>query len=182
MIRLLSGVTRKGSRLVYPSDGPFELTAKEEKHLVETGSAEYVTEAPGTDVATAPVGPDAQEAGANLPATVSVPEGQETPHSVCPAASPAPHDEGKNQAGVPEGSEDDTMDLPDCVVVIDGHMTVESLLKMTKNDLLSLAADMDLKVNDKMSKSTIAALISDVEVGYDEDAILPDLSQEDPAV
>ena len=180
MIRLLAGVTRKGSRLVYPSDGPFELTAKEEQHLVKTGAAEFVTEAPQTGVATPPVDPEAPEAGDN-PESKSAPEGQETPSSAAPTASPAPaHDDVGDQADVPEGDEDDTMDLPDGVAVVDGHMTVDSLLKMTKNDLLALAADMDLKANSKMSKDTIAIMISEVEVSVDDEAGLPELSQEDP--
>lgn len=145
--------------------------------------AKSPTEAPQTGVATPPVDPSAPEVGDNIPESKSAPEGQETPSSadVPVPTTPLP-DTGSGKADVPDGDEDDAMDLPDGVVIVDGHMTVDSLLKMTKNDLLALAADMDLKANDRMTKDAIAIMISEVEVSVDGEAGLPELSQEDPTV
>lgn len=125
--------------------------------------AKSPTEALQTGVATPPVDPAAPEAGNDTPG----------------AGEPVEDD-----PETPDEAEEETEDvaIPDCIEVRDGHMTVKSLLTMTKADLLTLAREMDLNVNDKMSKGTIANLISEIEVGVDDEAVLPELSQEEPTV
>ncbi|MBR4193758.1 MAG: hypothetical protein IKQ54_05460 [Oscillospiraceae bacterium] len=144
MIQMISGFTGVGTKLMGPKDGPFELPPEAEKRLVERGVAEYV----GTALASPPA-----DDGESAPA----PTGENTSGAVEPAeaplAPPAEHDEP-----APE----------DCIDIVDGHMTVESLMKLTRADMEALAEDLGLDVKKCKNKSEIAALIAQVEVGLDE--------------
>jgi len=46
MIHMISGATRIGSRIVTPSDPPFDATPEIEARLVRSGNAEYVCDTP----------------------------------------------------------------------------------------------------------------------------------------
>lgn len=143
MIQMISGFTGVGTKLMGPKDGSFELPPEAEKRLVERGVAEYV----GTALASPPA-----DDGESAPA----PTGENTSGAVEPAEAPlAP----------PAAAEPDSKD---CIDIVDGHMTVESLMTMTRADMEALAEDLGLDVKKCKNKSEIAALIAQVEVGLDE--------------
>lgn len=144
MIQMICGYTGVGTKLVGPKDGPFELTPEAEKRLVERGVAEYATKALASPPA--PAGESAPEVpGVNTSETEEPAE--------APLAPPAEHDEPASE---------------DCIDIVDGHMTVESLMTMTRADMEALAEDLGLDVKKCKNKSEIAALIAQVEVGLDE--------------
>ena len=115
MIRMINGFTGIERRLVGPKDGPFELPPENEKRLVELGVAEYVESAVAKDVAAAGDTGTA-EPGANT--------GLEENAAESTQAAPA------------DVALDDCIDFDE-----DGHMTVESLMKMTRANLEALAED-----------------------------------------
>ena len=124
-------------------DGPFNVPDAEAKRLVELGVAEYATKA----LASPPA-----PAGENALEIVNTSD-QEYPAET-PLAPPTEPDEP-----APE----------DCIDIVDGHMTVESLMKMTRADMEALAEDLGLdNVKKCKNKSEITALIAQVEVGLDE--------------
>ena len=143
MIQMICGYTGVGTKLVGPKDGPFELSPEAEKRLVERGVAEYATKPLASPPA--PAGENALE----VPG-VNTSEGEQ------PAEAPlAPPAEAEP-------------DPKDCIDIVDGHMTVESLMTMTRADMEALAEDLGLDVKKCKNKSEIAALIAQVEVGLDE--------------
>lgn len=144
MIQMICGYTGIGTKLVGPKDGPFELTPEAEKRLVERGVAEYATKA----LASPPA-----PAGENAP---EVP-GVNTSEAEQPAEAPlAPRAEPYEPA--PE----------DCIDIVDGHMTVESLMELTRADMEALAEDLGLDVKKCRNKGEIAALIAQVEIDPDQ--------------
>lgn len=144
MIQMICGYTGVGTKLVGPKDGPFELSPEAEKRLVDRGVAEYATKALASPPA--PAGENAPE----VPG-VNTSEGEQ------PAEAPlAPHAEPDEPA--PE----------DCIDIVDGHMTVESLMKLTRADMEALAEDLGLDVKKCRNKGEIAALIAQVEIDPDQ--------------
>ena len=125
-------------------DDPFEVPDAEAQRLVELGVAEYATNALASQPE--PAGESAQEAPG-----VNTSEAEQPAEA--PLAPPAETDEP-----APE----------DCIDIVDGHMTVESLMKLTRADMEALAEDLGLDVKECKNKSEIAALIAQVEVGLDE--------------
>lgn len=143
MIQMICGYTGVGTKLVGPKDGPFELTPEAEKRLVERGVAEYATKALASPPA--PAGENAPEApGVN---TSETKEPAEAPLAPPAAAEPDPKD---------------------CIDIVDGHMTVESLMTMTRADMEALAEDLGLDVKKCRNKGEIAALIAQVEIDPDQ--------------
>lgn len=144
MIQMICGYTGVGTKLVGPKDGPFELSPEAEKRLVDRGVAEYATKALASPPA--PAGENAPE----VPG-VNTSEGEQ------PAEAPlAPHAEPDEPA--PE----------DCIDIVDGHMTVESLMNLTRADMEALAEDLGLDVKKCRNKGEIAALIAQVEIDPDQ--------------
>ena len=143
MIQMICGYTGIGTKLVGPKDGPFELTPEAEKRLVERGVAEYATKA----LASPPA-----PAGENAPEVPGVNTSEGEQPAEAPLAPPAEAEP----------------DPKDCIDIVDGHMTVESLMTMTRADMEALAEDLGLDVKKCKNKSEIAALIAQVEVGLDE--------------
>ena len=143
MIQMICGYTGIGTKLVGPKDGPFELTPEAEKRLVERGVAEYATKA----LASPPA-----PAGENAPEVPGVNTSETKEPAEAPLAPPA--------AAEP--------DPKDCIDIVDGHMTVESLMTMTRADMEALAEDLGLDVKKCRNKSEIAALIAQVEIDLDQ--------------
>ena len=136
MIRMINGFTGIGRKIVGPKDGPFELPPENEKRLVALGVAEYVESAVANNGAAAG-DTDTAVPGANTGPAENAAEGaQAAPAAVAP---------------------DDCIDFDE-----DGHMTVESLMKMTRANLEALAEDLGLEVRKCRNKGEIAALIAQV--------------------
>lgn len=125
-------------------DPPFEVSDEEADRLVGLGVAEYATKA----LASQP-----EPAGESAPEVPGVNTSETKEPAEAPLAPPAETDEP-----APE----------DCIDIVDGHMTVESLMTMTRADMEALAEDLGLDVKKCKNKSDIAALIAQVEVGLDE--------------
>ena len=125
-------------------DPPFEVSDEEADRLVGLGVAEYVE----NTLASAPAG----------------------------AGESAPSEPGVNTSRTEEPAEADVAppateeaDLPDCIDIDEnGHMTVESLMTMTRADMEALAEDLGLDVKKCRNKSEIAALIAQVEIDPDQ--------------
>lgn len=133
-------------------DDPFEVPDAEAKRLVELSVAEYV----GTALASHPA-----DDGESAPA----PTGENTSGAVEPTGAPlAPPAEPDEPA--PE----------DCIDIVDGHMTVDSLMTMTRSDMEALAEDLGLDVKKCRNKGEIAALIAQVEIDEDQQHDGPDLA------
>ena len=143
MIQMICGYTGIGTKLVGPKDGPFELTPEAEKRLVERGVAEYATKA----LASPPA-----PAGENAPEVPGVNTSEGEQPAEAPLAPPAEAEP----------------DPKDCIDIVDGHMTVESLMTMTRADMEALAEDLGLDVKKCRNKSEIAALIAQVEIDLDQ--------------
>ena len=95
MIRLISGVTRVGSRTYSPADGSIALDEATEKRLVSVGVAQYVessvevTERPVSAALRGDSDTFYPEQGETLPDAESVTEDAETPDT-----NPEPEDDG----------------------------------------------------------------------------------------
>ena len=143
MIQMICGYTGVGTKLMGPKDGPFELSPEAEKRLVDRGVAEYVGKALAS--------PTANECE-NVPA----PTGENTSQASEPAEGAlVPH------AGVV---------LDDCIEIDEnGHMTEESLMRMTRANMEALASDLGLDVSKCRNKAEIAALLTQVEMAAGEE-------------
>lgn len=138
MIHMICGYTGVGTKLVGPKDGPFELSPEAEKRLVDLGVAEYVGKALAS--------PPADE-GESAPALT----GENTSEDIKPAEAALAPLEG--------------LSLDDCIEIDEsGHMTVESLMKMTRANMEALASDLGIDVAKCRNKSEIAALLTQVEM------------------
>lgn len=61
--------------------------------------------------------------------------------------------------------------------IVDGHFTMESLMRLTRAEMEQLAADLTVDVSKCRNKGEIAALLTEVEVqAGDDDDIPPDLT------
>lgn len=80
MIRMISGVTRLGKRLITPKDGCFAAPPEAENRLVLLGVAVFAEESPLKAVAT-PLGEaNGRQTGENLPEEENAAQGEETAH------------------------------------------------------------------------------------------------------
>lgn len=114
MIEMICGAYGAKERLIRPADGPFSLSAEEEKRLVERGVARYVQES-----VTDPPGPspsDPEESGGEFP----VPEG-------------APDAEGGSFSC---GELDDM--TKDSLVKVAAQLGLEANMRMSKADILQV--------------------------------------------
>ncbi len=124
-------------------DDPFEVPDAEAKRLVELGVAEYATKA----LASPPA-----PAGENAPEVPGVNTSEGEQPAEAPLAPPAEAEP----------------DPKDCIDIVDGHMTVESLMELTRADMEALAEDLGLDVQKCRNKGEIAALIAQVEIDPDQ--------------
>lgn len=125
-------------------DPPFEVSDEEADRLVGLGVAEYATKALASPPASA---------GESAPEVPGVNTSETKEPADAPLAPPAEPDEP-----APE----------DCIDIVDGHMTVESLMKLTRADMEALAEDLGLDVKKCRNKGEIAALIAQVEIDPDQ--------------
>lgn len=136
MIQMICGYTGVGTKLVGPKDGPFELSAEAEKRLVDLGVAEYVGKALAS-----PPADEGEKAKAQT---------------------------GENTSRTPEPAEDALapqapVALDDCIEIDEsGHMTEESLMRLTRANMEALASDLGIDASKCRNKSEIAALLTQV--------------------
>ena len=190
MIEIITGFTSWQGKLINPGSGPVELPAFVERSLVERGVAVYVqtplanpqeqrcetcggepcaNPSDGQDRAEGAVASDGCRGRDGEPVTCgrdasaarkSVPyggskaaDGGGTPGEACPSSAlraPSPEWEGFAEE--------------DCIDVVDGHMTVESLMRLTRAALVRLAGELGLEAGRRDTKAELAALIAQVEV------------------
>lgn len=77
--------------------------------------------------------------------------------------------ESKDTAELQEGE----TEANDVLDIVDGHFTIESLMRLTRTDMEGLAEDLGVDVSRCRNKSDIAALLSTVEVQPDNDGEAP---------
>lgn len=138
--------------------GTVDVTDEEAERLVRLKVAKIIgEEAPAGGVATPPAPPSGDGAGVNTPDGNGGAEGQEN------------------------GCEDD-----DVLEIVDGHYTVESLLKLERKDMEAFAADLGIDANAVKkckNKTEVAELIAEIEVAEEEDEEDPPaLGVENPVV
>lgn len=160
MIKMICGACRVNGELKRASDGPFSLHPAEEHRLVGAGVAEYVIEPPPGPVATPGEGGDGGAAGETMPENVTASTGTEPGES---------DGVGEDTAELMEGE----AEAPDTLDIVDGHFTIESLMKLSRTNMEKLAADLGVDVKKCKNKSEIAALLAAVEVKTDDGCEAP---------
>lgn len=150
------------------SDGALSLPAAEERRLVARGVAEYVTR---------PIIGPASDADSPV-------EGEESGGAGIDPSDEDPPVEGfeNGGSGIPP------RDLPgsaEMVDIIDGHFDRESLLKLSRPQMETLAKDLGVDVRKCKNKGDIADLLVEIEVAAPAEAdseFLPELGAEAPVV
>ena len=168
MIRIICGTCGTSQGYKTAADGELTLPAAEEKRLVSRGVAEYATRlitGPASD-ADSPV-EDGDGGGAGID----------------------PSDEDPPVEGLENGGSDiPPRDLPgsaETVDIIDGHFDRESLLKLSRPQMETLAGDLGGDVSKCKNKGDIADLRVEVEVEAPAEAdgeAPPELGAEAPVV
>lgn len=82
---------------------------------------------------------------------------------------PAPVDENSNEGGA--DGQDNSYKDDEVLEIVDGHFTIESLMKLERKHMEALAADLEIEtdaIKKCKNKTELANLIAEVEVG-DED-------------
>lgn len=86
---------------------------------------------------------------------------------------------GEDAAGLHDGE----VETEDTLDVVDGHLTVESLMKLTRTNMEKLAADMGVDISKCRNKTDIATLLAAVEVQTNDGGEAPpELGMEAPVV
>ena len=138
-----------------PIGGTVDVTDEEAARLVRLKVAKVIgEEIHAYGVATLPAPTSGDGAGVNAPDGNGGAEGQENGH------------------------EDDEV-----LEIVDGHFTVESLMKMERKDMEALAADLEIEANaikKCKNKTELANLIAEVEVEADGDEEPPVVTGEEP--
>lgn len=168
MIRIICGTCGTSDGYKTATDGELTLPATEEERLVARGVAEYVTRpimSPASD-ADSPV-EDGGGGGAGIDSSDEDPpvERLENGGSDIPPR------------GLPDSAE--TVDI------IDGHFDRESLLKLSRPQMETLARDLGVDVSKCKNKGDIADLLVEVEVEAPAEAdseTPPELGAEAPVV
>ena len=162
------GYKPEGAKFITPvkAGEVVEVSNEEAARLVSLGVAVCIVDGTqkSTDTPVATPDGDADDGG----------EGENPPDD----GSSAEGQGNSGSAQLPEG-EDDTLDI------VDGHFTMESLMKMTRADMESLAADLGVDVSKFKNKTEIAALLTVVEVEPDDpkdNETPPDLGAAPPVV
>jgi len=140
--------------------GVVEVSDQEAARLVNLGVAAYVR-AEGQDTSkNAPDAPiltgEGEGTGKPSPEGESVSEGLK-------------NGEGEGSAELQEGE----AEADDVLDIVDGHFTIESLMRLTRTDMEGLAEDLGVDVSKCRNKSEIADLLSAVEVQADGDGEAP---------
>lgn len=169
MIQIKCGTCGTSQGYKTAVDGKLTLPREEEARLVARGVADYVTK---------PILNAASDAGAPAGETEESEQGVTPP--IEENASP-----GAEEAGNGELSAKDGIALNDYLDIVDGHITKDSLLRLSRADLEALAADLNINISKCKNKGEIAELISAVELDLaetadEEDA--PELGAEGPIV
>ena len=169
MIQIKCGTCGTSQGYKTAADGKLTLPREEEARLVARGVADYVTK---------PIINTVSDAGA--PAGEAVETGKGV---TLPDARNAPP--GAEEGGSGEKPIKDGIALNDDLDIVDGHITKDSLLRLSRSDLEGLAADLDIDIRRCKNKGEIADLISAVELDLSETADeedAPELGAEGPVV
>lgn len=166
MIRIICGTCGTSDGYKTAADGMLSLPAAEEERLVRRGVAEYVTRPVIASDADSPV------------------EGGESGRAGIDPSDEDPPVEGLENggSGIP------SKDLPgsaETVDIIDGHFDRESLLKLSRPQMETLAKDLGVDVSKCKNKGDIADLLVEIEVAAPTEAdseFLPELGAEAPVV
>ena len=158
MIEMICGAYGAKGRLIRPSDGPFTLSAEEERRLVNRGVARYVR----------------KYVEPALPETLNFkveceggPKGELEPTTLIPPLS-----EATESGGNPPASEGSTESEP---------FSHEELNDMTKDSLLKIATQLGLGATARMSKADGLQVIHNA-LSQGDEPTPPDLTPEDPVV
>lgn len=156
MIKIISGTCRTSKGLKTSKDKPFDLPAAEEQRFIDRKVAVRVfAEPPVEEVATPHVAPDGAAAGVNSADTKNGAEG----------------DDGGAANDAPVAN------------IVDGHFVKEDLMKLTRDNLNALAADLGIDGESCANKGEVADLICAIEIGGDDDGgQMPSLTPGDPVV
>lgn len=186
MIKIICGTCETALGYKTRADGELTLPAAQEKRLVERGVAEYVTRPVINDTDNT-FGEIAGDALRRIYGTFSedTASGADSPvkGGDDDGAGIDPSDEDLPAEDVESGGRAITGYLD----VVDGHLTVESLMLLSKTELEKLAADMGVNVKKGQNKGQIAALLAEVEVETETPAessgeAPPELGAEAPVV
>lgn len=158
MIEIKCGTCGTSQGYKTASDGPLSLPAAEERRLVSRGVAAYVTR---------PV---------MGPAAVNVPCEETAVNVTCENETSGEADLDEDCAVLRE----DETDEDGVLDVVDGHFTVESLMRMTRAGMEQLAGELGVNVSRCRNKNDIAGLLAEVEVQADEDDDTPPELNVDP--
>lgn len=165
--------TSKGYKTA--ADGAISLPAPEEARLVRRGVASYATKPiidPDNGVATPGEGGDSGSLGDTPPERDPASTGQETGDG---------EDDGEDEdtAELQEGE----VETDDVLDIVDGHFTVESLMKLSRPALNELGDKLGVDVRKCKNKGEASAMLATVEVQADDDEDTPpDLGAEAPVV
>ena len=158
MIEMTCGAYGAKGRLIRPSDGPFTLSAEEERRLVNRGVARYVRE----------------YMEPALPETLNFkvecegnPKGELEPTTLIPPLS-----ESTESGGDPPASEGSMESEP---------FSREELDDMTKDSLLKVATQLVLGANARMSKADVLQVIHNA-LSQGDEHTPPNLAPEGPVV
>ena len=169
MIQIKCGTCGTSQGYKTAADGKLTLPREEEARLVARGVADYVTK---------PILNTASNAGAPAGETANSGQGVTPPNEG--NAAPSAEETGSGDQPIKDGiALDDTLDI------VDGHITKDSLLRMSRSDMEGLAADLGIDIRKCKNKGEIAELISAVELDLAETADgedAPELGAEGPIV
>ncbi len=162
MIRMISGVTRIGNTTMTPESGIFAADPAIEARLVAAEVAEHAN----GGVATPENGEYLTVKGGTLSDCVSGSTGAKSGQS---------EDTAELQTG--------EVEVDNAVEIVNGHMTFDSLMGLTRSNMEKMAEDMGLDIRKCKNKSDIANLLSAVEVQTEiGDEVAPNLGAEDPII
>lgn len=169
MIQIKCGTCGTSQGYKTAADGKLTLPREEEERLVTRGVADYVTK---------PILNAASDAEAPAGAAEKSGQGVTLPDEG--NVSPSAEKVGNGEQSIKDGiALDDTLDI------VDGHITKDSLLRLSRTDMEGLAADLGIDIRKCKNKGEIADLISAVELDLAETADeddAPELGAEGPIV
>lgn len=162
MIQIKSGTCGTSQGYKTRADGELSLPISEEARLVARGVAKYVTR---------PI--------------IGAASGVATPNRAYLNAGQGEDADEDNLLA--DGVETGFADLTDCLDIVDGHFTKESLMKMGRKEMEALASDFSVDVSKCRNKTEIANLLFEVEIEAIEiqpedgnGSDVPDLTTEEP--
>lgn len=169
MIKIKCGTCGTSQGYKTAADGKLTLSREEEARLVARGVADYVTK---------PILNAASDAGAPAGEAVESGKGVTPPNEE--NASPGAEEAGNGELSAKYG-----IALNYYLNTVDGHITKDSLLQLSRSDLEGLAADLGIDIRKCKNKGEIAELIAAVGLDLAETADegdAPELGAEGPIV